>query len=152
MALLQVGDKIPDVSGVNENGETISLKQFEGKKLALFFYPKSGTPGCTAEACSLRDYYAEIKAKGVEVLGVSPDPIKKQKGFIEKYNFPYSLIADTDKTITQAFGAWGPKKFMGRSYEGTLRSTFLIDENGIIEKVFDKVDTDEHAKQILEVL
>lgn len=152
MALLQVGDKIPDVSGVNENGETISLKQFEGKKLALFFYPKSGTPGCTAEACSLRDYYAEIKAKGVEVLGVSPDPIKKQKGFIEKYNFPYSLIADTDKTITQAFGAWGPKKFMGRSYEGTLRSTFLIDENGIIEKVFDKVDTEEHAKQILEVL
>ena len=152
MALLQVGDKIPNLSGINENGETISLKQFEGKKLALFFYPKSGTPGCTAEACSLRDYYAEIKAKGVEVLGVSPDPIKKQKGFIEKYNFPYSLIADTDKTITQAFGAWGPKKFMGRSYEGTLRSTFLIDENGIIEKVFDKVDTEEHAKQILEVL
>ena len=152
MALLQVGDKITNLSGINENGETISLKQFEGKKLALFFYPKSGTPGCTAEACSLRDYYAEIKAKGVEVLGVSPDPIKKQKGFIEKYNFPYSLIADTDKTITQAFGAWGPKKFMGRSYEGTLRSTFLIDENGIIEKVFDKVDTEEHAKQILEVL
>ncbi len=152
MALLQVGDKVPDLSGVNENGEAISLKQFEGKKLALFFYPKSGTPGCTAEACSLRDYYAEIKAKGVEVLGVSPDPAKKQKGFIEKYNFPYSLIADTDKTITQAFGAWGPKKFMGRSYEGTLRSTFLIDAHGVIEKVFEKVDTAEHAKQILEGL
>ena len=152
MALLQVGDKIPDLSGINENGETISLKQFEGKKLALFFYPKSGTPGCTAEACSLRDYYAEIKSKGVEVLGVSPDSFRKQKNFIKKFNFPYSLIADTDKTITQAFGAWGPKIFWGRHYEGTLRSTFLIDENGIIEKVFDKVDTEEHAKQILEVL
>ncbi len=152
MAFLQVGDKVPDLSGMNENGETISLKQFEGKKLALFFYPKSGTPGCTAEACSLRDYYAEIKAKGVEVLGVSPDSFRKQKNFIKKFNFPYSLIADTDKTITQAFGAWGPKIFWGRHYEGTLRSTFLIDEHGVIEKVFDKVDTDEHAKQILEAL
>lgn len=152
MKELKTGDKAPDFSAQNEDGETVSLKDFKGKKLALFFYPASGTPGCTAEACSLRDHYKELQLKGINVLGVSPDSSKKQSNFIKKYNFPYSLLADDDQTVLKTYGVWGEKKFMGRTFDGVHRTTFLIDENGIIEKIYDKVNTGEHAQQILEGL
>ena len=149
MKHLKVGDAAPAFEAVNEKGEKVKLADFKGKKLALFFYPADNTPGCTAEACSLRDYYAELKQKGVEVLGVSPDSEKKHQGFIKKYNFPFSLLADTDLTILNDYGVWGLKKFMGREFDGVHRTTFLIDENGNIEQIIEKVDTANHAAQLL---
>ena len=152
MKHLNVGDSAPDFNALNEKGETVKLADFKGKKLALFFYPADNTPGCTAAACSLRDHYADLKLKGVELLGVSPDSVKKHVGFIKKYDFPFSLLADTDMKVLNDFGVWGPKKFMGRAFDGVHRTTFLIDENGKIERIFDKVNTANHAEQLLESL
>jgi thioredoxin-dependent peroxiredoxin len=149
---LKVGDAAPDFAALNEQGEVVRLSDFKNKKLAIFFYPADNTPACTAAACSLRDSYGELKAAGIDMLGVSPDSQKKHQNFIKKYGFPFSLIADEDRKLMQAFGVWGQKKFMGREFDGVLRTTFLIDENGIIEQVFDKVDTKNHAAQISDKL
>ena len=146
----QPGSKAPDFTGTNERGETVSLSDFRGKKLVLFFYPKDDTPGCTAAACSLRDHFQELRAAGFEMLGVSPDPAKKHQKFIDKYEFPFSLIADEEHEIMDAYGTWGRKKFMGREYDGVIRTTFVIDEAGNIDKVFDKVKTKEHGRQVLD--
>lgn len=150
MSELKEGAKAPSFKGVNQKGETIQLSDYAGKKVILYFYPKDDTPGCTAEACSLRDYYSELKEKGFEVIGVSADNGAKHEKFASKYDLPFQLIADTEKEIIQAFGAWGLKKFMGREYEGIIRKTFVIDEEGSIERVFEKVKTKVHAEQILE--
>jgi len=149
---LNEGDKAPDFSGEIETGDQVSLKDYEGKKLILYFYPKDDTPGCTKESCNLRDNYKKLKDEGFEILGVSPDGIKKHNKFIDKYNFPFHLLADENKETIQAYGVWGPKKFMGREYEGLLRTTFVIDENGKIMKIFDKVKTKAHAEQIMDAL
>ncbi len=146
------GQKAPDFKGVDQDGKTISLNDFKGQKLILYFYPKDNTPGCTAEACDLRDNYEMWLSKGYKVVGVSPDSVKSHQKFIAKYNLPFPLISDPDKEILKAYGAWGPKKLYGREYEGVLRTTFVIDENGVIEQVFSKVKTKEHTKQILETL
>lgn len=150
MTTLKPGDVAPLFSATDQFGNEISLKSFKGKKVVLYFYPKDNTPGCTVEACNLRDNHEALIAKGYVVIGVSPDPLKSHTSFTEKFGLPFSLLPDTEKTIILAYGAWGPKKFMGKSYEGVLRSTFVIDENGIIEKVFTKVDTKNHTEQILE--
>ena len=150
MTHLKVGDKAPDFTAINQDGKEVKLSDFKGKKLILYFYPKASTPGCTTEAKNLRDHYAELKEKGYEVLGVSADSPKRQKNFKEKNNLPFDLIADEDKKVINAYGVWGPKKFMGREYEGIYRTTFVIDENGIIEKIINKVKTKEHVQQILE--
>ncbi|MCB0527034.1 MAG: thioredoxin-dependent thiol peroxidase [Lewinellaceae bacterium] len=147
---LKEGDKAPDFSAANENGQTISLKDYKGKKLVLYFYPKDDTPGCTAEACSLRDGYPKFMAQGYEILGVSPDSVKKHVKFREKYSLPFSLLADEDHAVSEAYGVWGEKKFMGRTYNGIHRTTFVIDRNGNIEKIIAKVDTGKHAEQLLE--
>ena len=149
---LKVGDKAPDFTGVNEKNETISLSDYKGKKLILFFYPKDNTPGCTAAACDLRDNYAELQKQGFELLGVSPDSPKKHAKFIEKFEFPFPLLADEDKTVLNAFDAWGLKKFMGREYDGVLRSTYIIDEKGVISHVIEKVKTKTHASQIMDLV
>lgn len=147
--MLQKGDKAPDFSILNQEGKTVNFKDFLGKKVVVFFYPKASTPGCTNEACNLRDNYQEFIAKGYAVIGVSADSVKRQKNFAVKNNLPYDLIADEEKEIINAYGVWGPKKFMGREYEGIHRTTFIVDENGIIEEVITKVKTKEHAIQIL---
>lgn len=149
MALLQEGTKAPAFKGINEKGETVKLADYKGKKLVLYFYPKDSTPGCTAEACDLRDNYHRFQAEGYEILGVSPDSPKSHVKFIEKYKLPFSLIADEDHSIAEAFGAWGEKSMYGKKYMGILRSTFVIDEKGKIEKVIEKVDTKAHTKQLL---
>lgn len=146
---LKIGKKAPDFSAKNENGETISLSDFKGKKLVLYFYPKDDTPGCTAEACNLRDNYKVLLKQGYAVLGVSPDTEKKHRKFIDKYNLPFSLLADTDQKICNDYGVWGEKMMFGRKYMGVLRTTFIIDEKGIISEIIDKVDTEEHTAQIL---
>jgi thioredoxin-dependent peroxiredoxin len=146
------GEKAPEITGIDQFGNQVSTNDFKGKKLVLYFYPKDDTPGCTAEACNLRDNYELLKNKGFSILGVSADGEAKHKKFAEKYNLPFQLLADTDKQVIEAFGAWGPKKFMGKEYEGILRSTFVIDENGVIQKVFDKVKTKDHTNQILSAL
>lgn len=150
MTTLKVGDIAPDFTGVNEKNEVISLKDYQGKKLVLFFYPKDNTPGCTAEACNLRDNYSELKEKGYELLGVSPDSAKKHENFIKKFDFPFSLLADTEKEVLNAYEVWGLKKFMGKEYDGVHRTTFVIDEEGKIEKIIKKVKTKDHTAQILE--
>lgn len=144
------GQAAPDFSGIIQTGETRSLSDYSGKKLVLYFYPKDDTPGCTKEACSLRDYFAELKDAGFEILGVSPDKEARHQKFIDKYELPFDLLADVDKTVLQAYDAWGLKKFMGKEYLGVKRKTFLIDEQGNIEKIFEKVRTKDHAQQILE--
>jgi peroxiredoxin Q/BCP len=149
MTTLKIGDKAPNFISKDENGNTVKLENYKGKKLVVFFYPKASTPGCTAEACDLRDNYQSFLAKGYDVLGVSADSAKRQQNFSAKNQLPYPLLADEDKTVINAFGVWGPKKFMGREYDGIHRTTFVIDENGIIEEVISKVKTKEHAKQIL---
>ncbi len=151
MTNLKVGNVAPDFEALNEKGETVKLADFAGKKLVLFFYPADDTPGCTAAACSLRDHYAELKNKGFEMLGVSPDTVKKHGKFIAKYTFPFSLIADENQTVMNAYGVWGEKKFMGRTFDGVLRTTFVIDENSNIEHIVTKVDTKNHAAQLLEL-
>lgn len=150
MSMLKEGDAAPNFTGTDENGQTVSLSDFKGKKLILFFYPKDNTPGCTAEACNLRDNYELLREKGFDMLGVSPDSPKSHTGFKSKHNLPFSLLADTDKTVLKAFGAWGPKALYGKLFDGVNRSTFVIDEEGRIAKVFAKVKTGDHAKQILE--
>ena len=150
MTSLNVGDKAPDFVALNEFGQSTSLSDFLGKKIILYFYPKDMTPGCTAESCNLGENYSLLQENGFIVLGVSPDSSKSHQKFIDKYNLPFSLIADEDKAIIKAFGVWGPKKFMGKEYVGVHRTTFVIDEYGVIEKVFSKVKTKDHANQILE--
>ncbi|MFD1315936.1 thioredoxin-dependent thiol peroxidase [Namhaeicola litoreus] len=149
MLELKIGDKSPVFEGVNQNNETIKSIDLLGKKVVIFFYPKASTPGCTAEACDLRDNYEHFLNKNYEVIGVSADSVKRQKSFSDKNNLPYSLIADEDKKIIEAFGVWGPKKFMGREYDGIHRTTFVIDEKGKIENIITKVKTKNHAEQIL---
>jgi len=148
MLKLKIGDKAPDFKGKDQNGKEICLHDFSGKKLVLYFYPKDNTGGCTAEACSLRDSYSDFQNCGYEILGVSPDSEKTHTGFIAKYDLPFALIADTDKTVATAYGAWGEKKMYGRAYMGILRTTFVIDENGFIENIIEKVDTKNHAQQL----
>jgi len=135
--------------GKDHNGKDIKLSDFKGKKLVLYFYPKDNTPGCTAEACDLRDNYQRFESLGYKIVGVSKDNEKSHKGFIEKFNLPFPLISDTDTVILQAYEAWGEKKFMGRQYVGIIRKTFVIDENGIIFDIIEKVDTKSHTAQIL---
>ncbi|MGB0186532.1 MAG: thioredoxin-dependent thiol peroxidase [Flavobacteriaceae bacterium] len=149
MTTLQIGDQAPDFQSINQDGNAVSLSDFSGKKLVLFFYPKASTPGCTLEACNLSDNYSRFVAQGYDVLGVSADSPKRQSNFKNKFEFPYDLLADEDKTVINAYGVWGPKKFMGREYDGIHRITFVIDENGIIEDVITKVKTKEHTDQIL---
>ena len=149
MTHLKAGDKAPSFSGRDEKGNAISLSDYAGKKLILYFYPKDMTPGCTTESCNLRDNYEALLAKGFEVLGVSADDEKRHTKFIEKYELPFHLLADTEKEVINAFGVWGPKKFMGRTFDGIHRTTFVIDEEGVIDEVITKVKTKAHAEQIL---
>lgn len=149
MTTLKNGDKAPQFSGLDQNGTSHTLADYKGKKLVVFFYPKASTPGCTAEACDLRDNFERFKANNYELLGVSADSAKAQTKFIEKYELPFPLLADEDKSVIQAFGVWGPKKFMGKEYDGIHRTTFVIDENGTIEEVISDVKTKAHAAQIL---
>lgn len=146
---IQTGDKVPDLLGLDQDGKEVKVSDYKGRKIALYFYPKDNTSGCTAEACSLRDGYNELKKAGYEIIGVSKDSAQSHRGFIDKQNLPFRLIADTDTTLQKQFGVWAEKKMYGRTYMGTLRYTFLIDENGVIEKVIEKVDTKNHAQQIL---
>jgi peroxiredoxin Q/BCP len=145
------GMPAPQFSGIDQNGNSVNLSSFTGKKIVLYFYPKDNTPGCTAEACSLRDNYEEFLKKGFVVLGVSPDSEKSHKGFAEKHNLPFPLIADPERKIMTAYGAWGEKVMYGKKVTGVIRTTFIIDEKGIIEKVIKKVDTKEHAGQIFKL-
>jgi len=149
MTTLQIGDKAPDFHSINQDENAVSLSNFEGKKLVLFFYPKASTPGCTLEACNLSENYSRFVAQGYDVLGVSADSPKRQSNFKSKYEFPYDLLADEDKSVINAYGVWGPKKFMGREYDGIHRITFVIDEKGVIEDIITKVKTKEHTAQIL---
>lgn len=146
---LNVGDKVPNFTAKDQDGNDISLEDYKGKKLVVFFYPKASTPGCTAEACNLSDNYKALQDAGYEILGVSADSQKRQTNFKNKYSFPYPLLADEDKTVINTFGVWGPKKFMGREYDGIHRTTFLIDEEGVVTEVIEKVKTKDHAAQIL---
>ncbi|NRA93105.1 MAG: thioredoxin-dependent thiol peroxidase [Psychroserpens sp.] len=149
MTQLKAGDKAPNFSALDEQGNSVSLENYKGKKLVVFFYPKASTPGCTAEACNLNDNFERFQAQGYEILGVSADSAKRQSNFKNKYGFQYPLLADEDKSVIEAFGVWGPKKFMGKEYDGIHRTTFVIDENGVIENVITKVKTKDHAAQIL---
>lgn len=148
---LKAGDKAPEALGINQDGQELKLSDFRGKKIVLYFYPKDNTPGCTAQACSLRDNYDSLRNAGYEVIGVSADSAKSHQGFIAKQNLPFQLIADTDKTLSQLFGTWGEKSMYGRKYMGMFRTTFIINEEGIIEKVIEpkEVNTKNHAEQIL---
>ena len=150
MSALKIGDKAPDFSANDQQGNPVSLSTLLGKRIVLYFYPKDNTPGCTAEACSLRDGKSELEKMGFTILGVSPDSEKSHQNFITKHNLNFTLLADSEKTIAKAYGVWGLKKFMGRTYEGILRTTFIIDERGFIEKIFDKVDTKNHFEQIVD--
>ena len=149
MTSLKVGDKAPDFSVLNQDEQIVSLSDFTGKKLVLFFYPKASTPGCTAEACNLRDNIDRFRASGYEILGASADSPKRQKNFQTKYELPYDLLADEDHSLLNAFQVWGPKKFMGKEYDGIHRTTFVMDEDGVITDVIGKVKTKDHAAQIL---
>lgn len=151
---MNVGDKAPEVLGLNEKGEEILLSQYRGKKVVLYFYPKDNTSGCTAEACSLRDQYADLKEAGVEVIGVSVDNAASHQKFIAKHELPFTLIADTEKTLVEAMGVWGEKSMYGRKYMGTFRTTFIINEEGVIEHIFlpKQIKTKTHADQIRDYL
>lgn len=152
MTTLEKGNKAPDFKGQVDENTTVSLQDYNGSKLVLFFYPKDDTPGCTKEACNLRDNYELLQGHGIKILGISPDNLKKHDKFKTKYDLPFPLIADTEKEIIEAYGVWGPKKFMGKEYDGLHRTTFVIDEEGSIELVIRKVKTKAHAEQILEEL
>jgi len=149
MTTLKPGDLAPSFSGKDQDGNVISLNDFKGKKVVLYFYPKDSTPGCTAQACNLRDNYNALIEKGYVVIGVSADNQKSHQKFIEKYSLPFPLIADSEKEIIKSYGVWGPKKFMGKAFDGIYRTTFVIGEDGKIIEVIGKVDTKEHTKQIL---
>ncbi len=150
MQTLKIGEKAPDFSAINQWGETISLSDYKGKKIVLFFYPKASTPGCTAEVCNLQENIEKFKKENFQLIGVSADSVEKQLKFSEKNNIEYPLLADVDKKIIETYGVWGAKKFMGKTYDGIHRTTFIIDENGIIENVISKVKTKEHTSQILQ--
>jgi thioredoxin-dependent peroxiredoxin len=152
MATLKKGDSAPLFKGVNQKGEEISLLSFRGKKVILYFYPKDNTPGCTAEACDLNDNYSMWLEKGYEVIGVSPDSVASHKKFVDKFGLGFNLIADTNHEILEAYGVWGEKSMYGKMYMGVLRTTFVINENGIIDQIFEKVDTKNHSKQIISTL
>lgn len=147
--MLEIGNRMPDFSAADQNGNIVKSADLIGKKTVVYFYPKANTPGCTAEACSLRDNYERFLALGYNVIGISKDSVKAQKNFSDKYALPFPLLADTDALITKAFGAWGEKKLYGKTYEGILRKTFIFNENGILEEIIDKVNTKNHAEQIL---
>jgi peroxiredoxin Q/BCP len=149
MTTLKAGDKAPNFEAKDQDGNIHSLKDYEGKKLVVFFYPKASTPGCTAEACNLRDNRKALQAQGYHILGASADSQKRQQNFKNKYELPFPLLADEDKSVIEAFGVWGPKKFMGKEYDGIHRTTFIIDENGVLDEVITKVKTKTHAEQIL---
>jgi peroxiredoxin Q/BCP len=149
MTTLKKGDKAPEFSGTDQDGNIHTLADYKGKKLVVFFYPKANTPGCTAEACDLRDNYERFQAANYELLGVSADSAKAQGKFRDKFSFPFPLIADEDKEVINAFGVWGPKKFMGKEYDGIHRTTFVINEEGVIDEVITDVKTKAHAAQIL---
>ncbi len=151
MTHLKEGDKAPNFEGLNQNEEIIKLSDFSGKKVILYFYPKDMTPGCTAQACNLGENYTSLKEKGFEVIGVSADSVKRHQKFTEKYSLPFPLIADENLEIIKTYGVWGPKKLYGKEYEGIHRLTFVIDENGTIEKIVSKVKTKTHTEQILEL-
>jgi peroxiredoxin Q/BCP len=146
---LEIGNQAPEFSVLNQNSETIALDQFKGKKVVLYFYPKDDTPGCTAEACDLRDNHQRFLDAGYVILGVSPDEPKKHQKFITKFELPFDLLADTEQTVANAYGVWVEKSMYGRKYMGMARTTFIIDENGIITDIIEKVDTKAHTKQIL---
>ena len=150
MNTLKIGDKVPAFTAKDQDGNTISLDDYKGKKLIVFFYPKANTPGCTVEACNLRDNYKELQSEGYELLGVSADSEARQAKFKVKYKFPFPLLADEDHKVINAFGVWGPKKFMGREYDGIHRKTFVVDGDAVVTKVIDKVKTKDHAAQLLE--
>lgn len=150
MALLQIGDKAPEFGALDSKGKKILLKNYVGKKVILYFYPKDNTPGCIAEACNLRDNYEVLLEKGFEIIGVSADNEQSHEKFIAKYDLPFPLIPDTDKKIINAYGVWGEKKMYGKSYEGIVRTTYVISENGKIEYVIEKVNTKNHTQQILD--
>ncbi|MCF6334031.1 MAG: thioredoxin-dependent thiol peroxidase [Draconibacterium sp.] len=152
MPNLKIGDQAPAFKGVSQNGDKINLIDFKGKKLILYFYPKDNTPGCTAESCNLNDNYEMWMEKGFEVVGISPDSEKSHLKFIGKFGLKFNLIADTEKEILQAYGAWGEKSMYGKKYMGVLRTTFIIDENGVIKEIFEKVRTKDHTNQILKAL
>lgn len=147
--MLEIGNRMPDFSAADQNGNIVKSADLIGKKTVVYFYPKANTSGCTAEACSLRDNYERFLALGYNVIGISKDSVKAQKNFSDKYALPFSLLADTDALIIKAFGAWGEKKLYGKTYEGILRKTFIFNENGILEEIIDKVNTKNHAEQIL---
>lgn len=147
--MLEIGNRMPDFSAADQNGNIVKSADLIGKKTVVYFYPKANTPGCTAEACSLRDNYERFLALGYNVIGISKDSVKAQKNFSDKYALPFPLLADTDALIIKAFGAWGEKKIYGKTYEGILRKTFIFNENGILEEIIDKVNTKNHAEQIL---
>ena len=148
--MIKEGSAAPAFKTTDANGDAVSLKDLRGQKVVLYFYPKDDTPGCTKEACSFRDAFSQFKKKGIAVLGVSPDSEAKHQKFVTKYNLPFTLLADTDKAIAEAYGVWGEKKFMGRTYLGVHRTTFLIDEKGKIKKIFEKVKPEDHASEVLE--
>lgn len=150
MSELKVGDKAPSFVAKDQNGTQINLENLKGKRIILYFYPKDNTSGCTAEACSLRDGKRELEQMGFEIIGVSPDSEKSHQNFISKHQLNFTLIADTDKSIAEAYGVWALKKFMGREYMGIVRKTFIINTEGVIEKIFDKVDTKRHFEQIVD--
>ena len=150
MPILKEGDNAPEFSLTDNEGKFHSLKNYSGEKLIIFFYPRANTPGCTVEACNLRDYFNDLRNKGYSILGVSADTEKSQQSFSKKYNFPFPLLADVEKVMINAYGVWGPKKFRGKEYDGILRKTFLVDKEGIITHIIDKVKTKDHAAQILE--
>ena len=147
--MLKTGDKAPKINSIDQNGEVITLDQFKGKKIVLYFYPKDMTPGCTVQSCNLRDNYQMLLDKGYVVLGCSADSQEKHIKFIEKYDLPFPLISDESKEVLNSYGVWGPKKFMGKEYDGINRTTFVIDEKGLIEDIITKVKTKDHTSQII---
>tara|TARA_B100001758_G_C18399850_1_gene608293 strand:+ start:2118 stop:2567 length:450 start_codon:yes stop_codon:yes gene_type:complete len=149
MKNLKQGDKAPEINSLDQNGNLITLEQYKGKKVVLYFYPKDMTPGCTSQACNLSDNYNDLVNKGYDVIGVSCDSTKRHQKFIEKYKLPFNLISDEDQKVVNDYGVWQLKKFMGREYMGIMRTTFIIDENGIIESIISKVNTKDHTSQIL---
>ena len=149
MSKLQIGDKAPEINAVDQNGNNITLEQYQGKKVVLYFYPKDMTPGCTAQSCNLSDNYTALQKNGYDVLGVSCDSLKRHQKFIAKHNLPFNLISDEDHKVVNDYGVWQLKKFMGREYMGIVRTTFIIDENGLISDIISKVNTKKHTTQII---